>query len=747
MLRRLLGALIVFQQQHRFACEMIRDPPRVHDSPFIVDLGRALASKNLSTDHMRVLGVGHGTTATHSLYKELCAMNYSAWHWGLKCNSGQVRGKKSGNDFGGYLGKRSYHAGESTLSFARHERTVAINDIADLAEQRTEAFLDSPTYYIYDELRAAFPQAFYVLTVREPVAWAKIRLENHGKKELICLESTNPNITKGDSALRSSPGEVPIVLPPLPHAYALQACVERAALRASAAPEKPALPPIITYENLAQRLSEGPTLKILADTYVGYNDHVRKTAPLGRFVEVNFWEHDGCKFHATMEAALRRTVAKPYRGTVVGTAIEAGELNRQLRHSKLDSKAKTGGRVLVSHPCPAANGTQQVHQTTADQESILHERRAGVDFISPPRSPQPQPPSPPPLPNASVLAFARHSSSFKDDLLKELASSQLSTRHLQVLGVGHGTTATHSLYEELCAMGFSAWHWAQRCGKGQNKDKKMFGYLGKRSYQLGASTFAFASRERKVAIDDILELSKERIEALVDSPTFYIYDELRSAFSDAFYVLTVRNASEWAKSRFDHHGDSELVCRESAAPTISENDFALRDPRDGSFVTLPVLPHAFALRACAERASLRAVFSSSLNVKRPMSPLVTYKGLLEILKSESAALAFLEKVYNGYNAHVRKTAPKGRFMEVNFWEDDGCEFHLRIEAALNRTVASPYRGSVVGTAVQKTGSKAGGDVASAGNAQMHRTNRHISKYHAIHEGKELISTSCDEGRS
>ena len=287
---------------------------------------------------------------------------------------------------------------------------------------------------------------------------------------------------------------------------------------------------------------------------------------------------------------------------------------------------------------------------------------------------------------------------FLDDVMEALTSRNLSTRHMKVIGVGHGTTATHSLFMELCHMGFRAWHFGNRCGAEYTASyAEKYSLFAKRSYDVGESTFAFASRERKVAIEDIVYLSQERTEALVDSPVYFIYDELREVFPDAFYVLTVRNSLAWAKSRLYHH-DNELVCLESVNAFIFDSSFRNLDHGDENFAYLPPLHHPFALRACAERAALRR---PSLEASPgTSSPLVSYIDMQKKLGvSEALLLEFLEKAFSEYNAHVRRTAPTGRLLEVNFWEDDGCHFHDLLESALHRTVAQEFRGTVVGTKV------------------------------------------------
>ena len=109
---------------------------------------------------------------------------------------------------------------------------------------------------------------------------------------------------------------------------------------------------------------------------------------------------------------------------------------------------------------------------------------------------------------------------------------------------------------------------------------------------------------RKGVVEHIAGLAKLGVEATMDSPIYYIYDELRAVFPDAMVVLTTRNPDEWAKRRTKRLGWAEYMCAESAYPEITVHDSNLRY-EDGRRATLPPLPHAYALWACVERANIR----------------------------------------------------------------------------------------------------------------------------------------------
>ena len=230
-------------------------------TPFDEEVRAALAARELSGAHLKVIGAGHGTTGTHSLFKELCGMNFTSWHWEKTCND---VGPKPPFKEREQMGSRMY---SEQGAHALRER--AIMSILDLAEHRTEVLLDSPAYFMIDDMLAAFPRALVLLSIRDPAAWAARRLDVHGDHELICLETTNASITLGDSA---------VALPPLPHAFSLRACAERAALRAAAAAAvlpggtdvEAAAPSAstITFAGLTVRTSRSATLSVLARAFV-----------------------------------------------------------------------------------------------------------------------------------------------------------------------------------------------------------------------------------------------------------------------------------------------------------------------------------------------------------------------------------------------------------------------------------------------------------------------------------------------
>ena len=58
------------------------------DDAFLSQLRRA----SPPSASLRVVGAGHGTTGTRSLFNELCAMKFSTWHSGMVCKLGVASG-------------------------------------------------------------------------------------------------------------------------------------------------------------------------------------------------------------------------------------------------------------------------------------------------------------------------------------------------------------------------------------------------------------------------------------------------------------------------------------------------------------------------------------------------------------------------------------------------------------------------------------------------------------------------------
>lgn len=283
---------------------------------------------------------------------------------------------------------------QEALALVMSARQHALYTMDRIRETDTMAFLDTPAPWLLDELHAAFPDAAVVLTTRNADDWAMSRKDKH-HTDLICREGSIDKIadegtatdfdpsatvdstalldalrtaTDGDSGNSAGPGlswppslstsEFSFVasvtlttatlshLTPLPHSFALRACVERAAARrwqqlllSPASPPPPA--PIIEISKVSHEQ--------LARAFEVFQDYARHLetplpaaapaptaassaapAPLSSstggllsglssskrniFLEANVWQDDPCVLHATFEDLLKpRKVDPSYR--------------------------------------------------------------------------------------------------------------------------------------------------------------------------------------------------------------------------------------------------------------------------------------------------------------------------------------------------------------------------------------------------------------------------------------------------
>lgn len=302
--------------------------------------------KNVSTSTMQVLSVGHGTTGTHSIYKELCSLGLFALHWDSVCKRGaQISSLKHRPFLAEWLRTNR----EFVASAGGAARKAVVEQISSFASLGVEAVVDSLTYFVYDELRAVFPDAFVFLTTRSPSEWAEMRVERFDSKAMMCAESAYLEISVRDNVLRQNDGS-PVVFPPLPHAYAFLACAERAYIRQMfSAPGLGQQKSVMTSFKDILKKYPNKGMGIIAKTYAEYNGYVRKTAPAGKFIEINLWKDNACAVHERVESLFNnRKVPGSWRGTVVGARVESRSENNT---GKTKRAISTKSHSLVSYPC------------------------------------------------------------------------------------------------------------------------------------------------------------------------------------------------------------------------------------------------------------------------------------------------------------------------------------------------------------------------------------------------------------
>ena len=158
--------------------------------------------------------------------------------------------------------------------------------LKNIVDWGVDAVADHPVFYIHDELAAAFPHATVLLSTRNATEWAIRRSEEHSH-QMVCSEAPTRGwpITEGDGL-------------PLPHPFAIVACVERfARLSAARRSERP----VFTYTGTARR-------DFLADGLEAFNAHVRASAPArgAPFAEIDIFAEPAATLFDRVEALLRR---------------------------------------------------------------------------------------------------------------------------------------------------------------------------------------------------------------------------------------------------------------------------------------------------------------------------------------------------------------------------------------------------------------------------------------------------------
>jgi len=187
----------------------------------------------------------------------------------------------------------------------------------------------------------------------------------------------------------------------------------------------------------------------------------------------------------------------------------------------------------------------------------------------------------------------------------------------------------------------------------------------------------------------IQDIEQGELQAIMDTPIPYLFDELRSKYPDSIVVLTSRNEMDWAKSRLvEHPGGPSYICAESAMPSGVRRQLAMK---------VPVLPHPFALKACVKRAIARnqttpAVVKLTELKKAWEKKLGVQAGVEETLRILSTSL----KVFDNY---VRQRTPPNKLIEIDLWNDNACLLHNAFENALGVMLPSTWKGKRFGTPV------------------------------------------------
>ena len=240
-----------------------------------------------------VIAPGLGTTATHSVHYVLCALGFNSIHTHQNCTASTAHLM---DDLGVGLLKQIDGSRDrwmlnttdpsSVLASMRAAVDLTIKHIVDWG---VDAVADHPVFYIHDEIAAAFPHATVLLSTRNATEWAIRRAEQHSH-QMVCSEAPTRGwpITEGDG-------------PPLPHPFAIVACVERFARRSAARRSEG---PVFTRTGTARR-------DFLADGLEAFNAHVRASARArgAPFAEVDIFAEPAANLFARVEALLPQAAA------------------------------------------------------------------------------------------------------------------------------------------------------------------------------------------------------------------------------------------------------------------------------------------------------------------------------------------------------------------------------------------------------------------------------------------------------
>eukprot|EP01138_Halocafeteria_seosinensis_P008546 gb/GECG01008735.1/.p1 GENE.gb/GECG01008735.1/~~gb/GECG01008735.1/.p1 ORF type:complete len:339 (+),score=17.21 gb/GECG01008735.1/:1-1017(+) len=125
-------------------------------------------------------------------------------------------------------------------------------------------------------------------------------------------------------------------------------------------------------------------------------------------------------------------------------------------------------------------------------------------------------------------------------------SNSTVSNHPLIIMTGEGTTATRAVAEALAEMGLQIGHW-QAC-----KGCTHWNHMKWRR---------ILSQLRRSTLDTISHATLRELEFLDgigDQPVNNLIPELLSVFPRARILLTTRNATAWAKSRYEHHGGAPV---------------------------------------------------------------------------------------------------------------------------------------------------------------------------------------------
>jgi hypothetical protein len=197
---------------------------------------------------------------------------------------------------------------------------------------------------------------------------------------------------------------------------------------------------------------------------------------------------------------------------------------------------------------------------------------------------------------------------------------------------------------------------------------------------------------KEASVSNVLaDIRRDELNAIMDTPVSYMFDELRREYPDALVVLTTRNGLDWAKSRLvEHPNGPSYICAESAMPqgVQQRTQLALQKPH---------LPHPFALQSCIARAAAR-------NQKKPaVVKLEDLKKAWMDVKGTTAgvekAMRILSTSINQFDNYVRQQTPSNQLIEINVRNDDACTIHIFLEKALGKSLPSSWKSKRFGTPI------------------------------------------------
>ena len=202
-----------------------------------------------------------------------------------------------------------------------------------------------------------------------------------------------------------------------------------------------------------------------------------------------------------------------------------------------------------------------------------------------------------------------------------MCNATASTKQL-IIGAGAGSTGTHSLYNWLCEMGFTAVHWSKTCGQ-ISETGVVYEWANNHTNPLidlepsGRDAFDYTLFDGADAVSEY------------PFPSYFSY--LLRDHPDAYVILTVRNATEWVHKREHDHPTTPMV-------------------------------------GLSEEASMRAIETRAASDKRARP---------STRRMEDSVAA-----YERHNALVRKLAPPSRLLEMNVFDEPDVVLKRRLREFL-----------------------------------------------------------------